>query len=378
MVKEGGLRVTTTLDLDIQETAQKIVSQNISGLRRLNVNNGAVLITRPQNGEILAMVGSENYFDLANQGNVNVTLSIRPPGSAIKIVTYAAALKDGFTAATLLGDSPVVYRIAGQTSYIPVNYDGKFHGTVPLRTAFASSFNVPAVKILEKIGIKNMLDQARLMGITSWNDGESYGLSITLGGAGVTMLDMSRVYGTIANMGVRNELNPILKITDFRGNTLPSPVENKEINAASPGVAFIISSILSDNRARTPAFGEHSLLEIKGKTVAVKTGTSDNKRDNWTIGFTPDFLVTVWVGNNDNSPMDPRLSSGITGAAPIWNNIMTALLSDKPDKPFTPTSDVVGMNCYNRTEYFLIGTEPKRGCPKYSTVSPTPSPNPKT
>ncbi|OGG20059.1 hypothetical protein A3D03_04380 [Candidatus Gottesmanbacteria bacterium RIFCSPHIGHO2_02_FULL_40_13] len=377
LVKEGGLRVMTTLDLDIQETAQKIVSQNISGLRRLNVNNGAVLITRPQNGEILAMVGSENYFDLANQGNVNVTLSIRPPGSAIKIVTYAAALKDGFTAATLLDDSPVVYRIAGQTSYIPVNYDGKFHGTVPLRTAFASSFNVPAVKILEKIGIKNMLDQARLMGITSWNDGESYGLSITLGGAGVTMLDMSRVYGTIANMGVRNELNPILKITDFRGNTLPSPVENKEINAASPGVAFIISSILSDNRARTPAFGEHSLLEIKGKTVAVKTGTSDNKRDNWTIGFTPDFLVTVWVGNNDNSPMDPRLSSGITGAAPIWNNIMTALLSDKPDKPFTPTSDVVGMNCYNRTEYFLIGTEPKRGCPRYSTISPSPSPSPK-
>lgn len=374
LVEEGGLRVITTLDLDIQETAQKIVSQNISGLRPLNVNNGAVLITKPQNGEILAMVGSENYFDLEHQGNVNVALSVRPPGSSIKIITYTAALKDGFTAATLLNDSPVVYRIAGQTSYIPVNYDGKYHGTVPLRTALASSYNIPAVKTLEKIGIKNMLDQARLMGVTSWNDSASYGLSITLGGAGVTMLDMSRVYGTIANMGVRNELNPILKITDFRGNTLPNPFENKEINAAPPGVAFIISSILSDNRARTPAFGDHSLLEIKGKTVAVKTGTSDNKRDNWTIGFTPDFLVTVWVGNNDNSPMDPRLSSGVTGAAPIWNNIMTALLADKPDKPFTPTSDVIGVKCYNRTEYFLIGTEPKRGCPKYSSVSPTPSP----
>lgn len=377
LVEEGGLRVITTLDLDIQETAQKIVSQNISGLRPLNVNNGAVLITKPQNGEILAMVGSENYFDLEHQGNVNVALSVRPPGSSIKIITYTAALKDGFTAATLLNDSPVVYRIAGQASYIPVNYDGKYHGTVPLRTALASSYNIPAVKILEKIGIKNMLDQARLMGVNSWNDSKSYGLSITLGGAGVTMLDMSRVYGTIANMGVRNELNPILKITDFRGNTLPNPFENKEINAAPPGVAFIISSILSDNRARTPAFGEHSLLEIKGKTVAVKTGTSDNKRDNWTIGFTPDFLVTVWVGNNDNSPMDPRLSSGVTGAAPIWNNIMTALLTDKPDKPFTPTSDVIGVKCYNRTEYFLIGTEPKRGCPKFSAVSPTPSPSPK-
>ncbi len=377
LVEEGGLRVTTTLDLDIQEKAQKIVSQNIAALRTLNVNNGAVLITSPQNGEILAMVGSENYFDIERQGNVNVALSVRPPGSSIKIVTYTAALKDGFTAATLLDDSPVVYRIAGQTPYIPVNYDGKYHGTVPLRTAFASSFNIPAVKTLEKIGIKNMLDQASLMGITNWNDSQSYGLSITLGGAGVTMLDMARVYGTIANLGVRNELNPILKITDFRDNSLPSPIENKEIMAASPGVAFIITSILSDNRARVPAFGEHSLLEIKDKTVAVKTGTSDSKRDNWTIGFTPDFLVAVWVGNNDNSPMDPRLSSGVTGAAPIWHDIMTVLLTDKPDKPFTPTSDVVGVSCYGRMEYFLTGTEPKRGCPKYSTVSPTPSPSPK-
>ncbi len=377
LVEEGGLRITTTLDLDIQERAQKIVSQNIAALRLLNVNNGAVLITNPQNGEILAMVGSENYFDIERQGNVNVALSVRPPGSSIKIVTYTAALKDGFTAATLLDDSPVVYRIAGQAPYIPVNYDGKYHGTILLRTAFASSFNIPAVKTLEKIGVKNMLDQARLMGINSWNDSASYGLSITLGGAGVTMLDMSRVYGTIANGGIRNELNPILKIMDFRGNILPSPIENKEIMAAPPGVAFIISSILSDNRARVPAFGEHSLLEIKDKTVAVKTGTSDSKRDNWTIGFTPDFLVTVWVGNNDNSPMDPRLSSGVTGAAPIWHDIMTALLTDKPDKPFTPTSDVIGMNCYGRTEYFLTGTEPKRGCPKYSTVSPTPSPSPK-
>ncbi len=377
LVQEGGLRVTTTLDLDIQEAAQKIVSQNLAALRPLNVNNGAVLITNPQNGEILAMVGSENYFDIERQGNFNVALSIRPPGSSIKIVTYTAALKDGFTAATLLDDSPVVYRIAGQSSYIPVNYDGKYHGTVPLRTAFASSFNIPAVKTLEKIGIKNMLDQARLMGITSWNDSTSYGLSITLGGAGVTMLDMARVYGTIANLGIRNELNPILKIMDFRGNALPSPIENKEIMATSPGVAFIITSILSDNRARIPAFGEHSLLEIKDKTVAVKTGTSDSKRDNWTIGFTPDYLVTVWVGNNDNSPMDPRLSSGVTGAAPIWHDIMTTLLTDKQDKPFTPTADVVGMNCYNRTEYFLKGTQPRGGCPKYSTISPTPSPTPK-
>lgn len=377
LVEEGGLRVTTTLDLNIQETAQKIVSQHIAALRPLNVNNGAVLITSPQNGEILAMVGSENYFDMERQGNFNVALSVRPPGSSIKIVTYTAALKDGFTAATLLDDSPVVYRTAGQAPYIPVNYDGKYHGTVPLRTAFASSFNIPAVKTLEKIGVKNMLDQARLMGITSWNDSKLYGLSITLGGAGVTMLDMARVYGTIANLGVRNELNPILKIMDFKGNSLPSPIENKEIVAASPGVAFIITNILSDNRARVPAFGEHSLLEIKDKTVAVKTGTSDNKRDNWTIGFTPDYLVTVWVGNNDNSPMDPRLSSGVTGAAPIWHDIISSLLTDKPDKPFTPTSDVVGMSCYGRTEYFLIGTEPKRGCPKYSTVSPTPSPSPK-
>ena len=315
------------------------------------------------------MVGSADYFDKERQGNVNVTLSLRQPGSSIKVVNYVAALAHGFTAASILDDLPISYRAAGQTSYTPVNYDGRFHGRVSLRVALASSYNVPAVKVLSKIGLETMIEQGRLMGITTWEDTWRFGLSLTLGGGEVTMLDMAKVYGTLAVSGIRRDLTPIISVTNFNGEQLPPATVKSEVQAASSGIAFILSSILSDNIARTPAFGPNSALVIPGKTVAVKTGTSDNKRDNWTIGYTPDYVVTVWVGNNNNTPMNPQLTSGITGAAPIWHEIMANLLKDKEDKPFLPPEDVISLPCYGRIEYFIRGTEPTNGCPRF-----TPSP----
>ncbi|MCL4338366.1 PBP1A family penicillin-binding protein [Patescibacteria group bacterium] len=373
LVEMGGLRVTTTLDLSIQEMAQKIVTNNIENLKSLNVGNGAVLITDPKNGQILAMVGSANYFDKNSDGNVNLTTALRQPGSSIKVVNYAKALSMGYTAATIINDSPVTFTSPGAPSYSPVNYDGKFHGNVPLRVALASSFNIPAVKVLTAIGVKNMIEQGKLMGITTWNNDSLYGLSLTLGAADVTMIDMTKVYGTLADNGIKHDLTPFLKIENYRGEILPSPITDNETQAVSPGISFILSSILSDNNARIPAFGPNSSLVIPGKTVAVKTGTSDNKRDNWTIGYTPDYVVAAWVGNNDNSPMNPLLTSGITGAAPIWHDIMVNLLSNTPDKPFSPPSDIISIPCYGHIEYFIQGTEPKGGCILPPTNIPKPT-----
>ncbi|MBI4991248.1 PBP1A family penicillin-binding protein [Candidatus Gottesmanbacteria bacterium] len=374
IVERGGLRVTTTLDLQLQEVGQKAVATQIESLRPLNVGNGAALITDPKTGEILAMVGGVDFFDKENGGNVNVATALRQPGSSIKVVTYAAALRYGYTAASILDDSPITYKIIGAPSYTPVNYDGKYHGKIPLRIALASSYNVPAVKVLSTIGVENMIEQGRLMGITTWDDENRFGLSLTLGGGEVTMLDMAKVYGTLAEGGVRRNLTPILNIVNYRGESLPTPVIQNEIQAVSPAIAFILTNILSDNFARTPAFGPNSALNIAGKTVAVKTGTSDNKRDNWTIGYTPDYVVVVWVGNNDNSPMNPSLTSGITGAAPIWNEIIRNILSDIPDKQLILPEDVTSMPCFGRIEFFIKGTEPKGGCILPPTNTPGPSP----
>ncbi|MFZ5844977.1 MAG: transglycosylase domain-containing protein, partial [Patescibacteria group bacterium] len=326
--------------------------------------------------EILAMVGSRNYFNLENEGNVNVTTSLRQPGSSIKVVNYAAALENGFTAATILDDSPVTYRVAGTTPYTPVNYDGKFHGLVPLRYALGNSYNVPAVKVLAKIGVATMLEKGRLMGIESWQDPSRYGLSLTLGGGEVTMLEVAKVYGTLANLGRRVDLLPILEVTDYTGRLIERNSPKRGVAAVKSEVAWILSNILRDNTARMAAFGPSSSLVIPGRTVAVKTGTSNDKRDNWTIGFTPSYVVVVWVGNNDNTPMHPFLTSGVTGAAPIWHEIMAEILKDQPDEVPPKPAGVMTLPCYfGRVEYFVRGTEPAGGvCAPLPTPSPTPTP----
>ncbi len=376
LVEQGGLRITTSLDITMQEKAENIVRTQIESLAGLRVGNGAALVTDPATGEILAMVGSHDYFDTANDGNVNVTTSLRQPGSSIKVVNYSAALENGFTAATILDDSPVVYQTAGSPPYAPVNYDGKFHGSVPLRYALGNSYNVPAVKTLAKIGVSAMVEKGQAMGISSWTDPGRFGLSLTLGGGDVTMLDMARVFGTLANNGSRMDLQPILEITDYSGHVLEKNTKKTGVAAVKAGVAWIISNILSDNSARTAAFGPNSSLVIPGKTVSVKTGTTDSKRDNWTIGYTPSLLTVVWVGNNNNAPMDPQLTSGVTGAAPIWHDLMAEFLKDKPNEVAAKPDDVISVPCYfNRTEYFIKGTEPVGGkCAPIPTPSPTPTP----
>ncbi|MBI4067238.1 PBP1A family penicillin-binding protein [Candidatus Gottesmanbacteria bacterium] len=371
MVEKGGLRVITSLDLDIQNEVQKIVKNNIDNLKSLSVGNGAALVTNPKTGEILAMVGSKDYFDNENDGNVNVALSLRQPGSSIKVVNYSLALQKGYTAASILEDTPITYHLAGSPSYTPVNYDNRFHGKIPLRSALANSYNIPAVKVLASLGVTNMIAQGKKMGITTWNDEERYGLSLTLGGGEVTMLDMAKVYGTLANQGKRVDLLPILKVTDYKGSVYEDQKVGAVTEAIPPNVAYILSDILADNNARSPAFGSNSSLHIPGKTVSVKTGTSNDKRDNWTLGYTPSFVVAVWVGNNDNSPMNPILTSGITGASPIWHDIMANLLKGGNEQ-FPKPDDVLALPCYGRTEYFIKGTEPPGGCGRLPTPIPTP------
>jgi 1A family penicillin-binding protein len=370
MVEEGGLRVVTSLDLDIQEEVEKILKEEIEKIRYLNVSNGASLVVRPTTGEILAMAGSVDYFSTPS-GAFNVITALRQPGSAIKPVMYALALQKGYTAATILDDSPVTYRF-GNEIYSPVNYDGRYHGKIPLRYALANSYNIPAVKVLSTLGIPSLVDWGRKMGINSWKEASNYGLSLTLGGGEVRPIELAQAYLILANQGYRVPINGILQVNDYAGKINYQPQIKRE-KILDEGIAYILSDILSDNFARQWAFGPHSFLEINGYKVAVKTGTTDNKKDNWTVGYTPEFLVLVWVGNNDGSPMNPYLTSGITGAAPIWNRIMTYLLKNYGQGLwFEKPENLVEKKCFfGRNEYFIKGTENSVNC--FVDLKPTPT-----
>lgn len=373
-VEQGGLKVTTTLDLDIQQESEKILKEELDKIQNLNVTNGAILVTKPATGEILAMVGSANFFGEPS-GAFNVITALRQPGSSIKPIMYSLALQKGYTAATILDDSPVVFSLPGEV-YKPVNYDGQFHGKIPLRYALANSYNIPAVKTLNSIGVSNFLDYAEKLGISTWNDKSRYGLSITLGGGEVTMLDMAKAFGSLANSGYKVPLSYYVKVEDINGNLIKE-INPFKIREFDEGIAYIISDILADNFARLWAFGAHTALEIPGYKVAVKTGTTNDKKDNWTLGYTPDFLVVVWVGNNDNQPMNPYLASGITGAAPIWNRVMSYLLKNysKQNSWFNQPEDVTEKSCYfGRKEYFIKGTENSVSCSdEIMKTSPTPT-----
>ncbi len=376
---QGGLKVITTLDLDLQEESQKIVRENIEKLTGLNVGNGAAVVSKPKTGEILAMVGSKDFYATDEDGNVNVTISPRQPGSAIKPINYGLALERRLiTPATIIMDVPTTFS-GGPKPYKPVNYDGKFRGPVTVRAALANSYNIPAVKVLAINGVVEMIAKAREMGISTFVDESRYGLSLTLGGGEVKMTELATAFGVFSNEGERIDLVPIMKITDSNGKVLEEFKPKSGKRVLSREASFLISSILSDNKARSAAFGGSSLLNIKGKTVAVKTGTTDDKRDNWAVGYTPTYLVAVWVGNNDNAPMNPRIASGITGATPIWNEIMSFLLKDKVNEAFKVPSGVSGREICGTTggqkaegcggfEYFIAGTEPKENTFKKAKV----------
>ncbi len=373
-VEEGGLRVYTTLDLEVQQQAEKILREELAKVENLHITNGAILVTRPATGEILAMVGSKDYF-ASPDGAFNVVTALRQPGSSIKPVTYSLALQKGYTTASIIDDSPISYKSDSGEVYRPVNYDGRFHGKVSLRMSLANSYNIPAVKVLNSLGVDKFVDYAEKLGITSWNDRSRYGLSLTLGGVEVPMMDMATAYGVFANAGKKVRPTYISYIEDYKSNALSFP-EPMSTHVLDSGVAYIMSDILSDNFARLLAFGPNSALEIPGYKVAVKTGTTDEKKDNWTIGYTPQYLVAVWVGNNDNSPMNQYLASGITGAAPIWNRVMSYMLKqyDKDNSWFQLPENVVSKTCYfGRKEYFIRGTESVAPCTRPENTSPKPS-----
>lgn len=376
-VAKGGLQVTTSLDYAIQEKAEEIVKEEIDKLKGFNARNGAAMITDPKTGEILAMVGSKDYFDIENDGNFNVALAPnRQPGSSLKPIIYARAFEKGYTPATLLMDVKTEFYSGDQNEkpYVPVNYDGKFRGPVQVRFALGNSLNIPAVKMLAQVGIRDAMQKGYDMGIKHWEPTSenlrNVGWSLVLGGKETSLDEIVTAYGVFANKGQRQDHVAILKVTDNKGRKLFEHKKQQGEQVLSPEVAFLISHILLDNVARTETFGPNSYLNISGRTVAVKTGTTDEKRDNWTIGYTPSFVVGVWVGNNDNTPMNPKIASGVTGASPIWNKLMTLVLKGKPAEQFEQPSSVTAMQIDalggglpvavqpSRSEYFIKGTEP--------------------
>jgi len=375
LVSHGGLEVTTTLDLDTQQILENEIDLELAKIKSLNVNNAAGLVLSPKSGEIIAMVGSHDFFDTKGDGQVNVVLQPRQPGSSIKPLTYALAFMNGFRPNSIIEDSPICFKVKGQAPYCPKNYDGSFHGNVTLRTALASSYNIPAIKLLNTLGVDNLVKLAREMGISTWENSSRFGLSLTLGGGEITMLDLASAYSVFANYGTKVPLISILSIKQANGQSIiPTVKEKKQV--LTPEIAYQISDILSDRNARAPAFGTNSILNIPAHQVAVKTGTTNSLRDNWTIGYTEDLLLAAWVGNNDNTPMS-NIASGITGASPIWSNTMKKLLKSSPDIAFVPPANLVPVKlcpkdgkpyCDNqcslppKIEYFVKGTEPIINC----------------
>ena len=380
----NGVKVKTTLDLKMQQKAEEIVKKEIKSLEDFDVGNGALIATDPNTGEIITYIGSYDYnddkygkYDVVSQGH-------RQPGSTLKPIEYAAAFEKGYTASTIVMDVKTTFPNQGEEDYVPENYDLKYRGPVQIRFALGNSLNVPAVKMLAMMGLSDFLQKAYDMGLSSMEPTQdtidNLGLSASLGGGETTLLDLAKAYGVFANGGNRVDLEGVLEITDFKGKRVFKKGKPKLKEVLSAEVSFIISHILSDNNARLDAFGPSSYLNVPGKTVAVKTGTTNDKRDNWAAGFTKGIVLAVWVGNNDNSVMNQKIASGSTGASPIWHEVMKALLAeyddgimDKPDKVKAVEIDAylggLPKDGYpKRTEYFVEGTEPTETSPYYKKL----------
>lgn len=350
-----GLQVHTTLDLNMQNTAQRLVQYRLAELARpedglppRNVRNAAVVVLDPTTGEILAMLGSPDYFDSRIDGAVNATMATRQPGSSIKPLTYAAAFDPGIAAAngyrpltpaTMMVDVRTAFVTKEGQPYVPQNYDRTWRGPVLLRQSLASSYNLIAVKVLDYIGLDTLSDLARSMGITTF-DNKNFGLALTLGGGEVRLLELTAAYGALANGGRRVEPVAITRITDHQGRVLyqQPPNLNPGPRVMDVRTAYLITDILSDNYARRSTFGEGSPLRL-ARPAAAKTGTTQDWRDNWTVGYTSDLVVGVWAGNADNEPM--RNVSGVTGAAPIWRDVMVELHKARPIREFARPAGLV-------------------------------------
>jgi penicillin-binding protein 1C len=370
-IYRSGFTVYTTLDPDLQDAAQQAVTSQVAALADRHVTDGALVAIRPSTGEILAMVGSPDFYNVAISGQVNMAVSpTRQPGSSIKPITYVAAFEKGWTPATLIWDVPSEFPPSGDPNdprppYVPRNYDEKFHGAVTVRTALSNSFNVPAVKTLQFVGIYDdpntpqedgMIAMAKRLGITSFTR-DDYGLSLTLGGGDVSLLQMTGAFSVFANGGKRVPPVAILKIVDFQGNVVYEYQPPQGEQVIRPEHAFLISSILSDNDARAWMFGYNSALNLPFQ-VAAKTGTSNDFRDNWTLGFTPDLATGVWVGNADYTPM--QNTTGLSGAAPIWSQFMQYAVPKLTNG--NPTPFVIPNGIVEKIICATSGTEPSQWC----------------
>jgi len=375
LVERGGLKVTTSLDLELHQKAQAIVAEEVAGVESYHITNGSAVVMNPKTGEILSMVGSKDFFAKDIDGQYNVAADgLRQPGSSIKPVTYLSLFRRGYSPASMIADVETVFKPnENSDEYKPKNYDGKFRGPVSLRNSLGSSLNIPAVKGVAIVGVKEFLQNAYDMGFVTLEPTDDnmkrFGLAVTLGGAEVHLLDTTTAYSAFANGGLKVQPVSILKVEDKDGRVLfeHKQVEGKRV--MTTGEAFLINDVLSDNNARLLAFGVNSLLNT-GKAIAVKTGTTNDQRDNWTIGWSQEIMVGVWVGNNDNTQMT-KVASGITGASPIWRRIIFTALDKGYGAPaWTVPSDIeqVEVDLVSgypkhddfpaRTDYFLKGTVP--------------------
>ncbi|MFA5827729.1 MAG: transglycosylase domain-containing protein, partial [Candidatus Paceibacterota bacterium] len=335
-LEEGGLKIITTLDYNLQKKAEEIAfTKAKENEKNWDGNNTAIVVIDPKTGQILSMVGSRDYFDTTIDGNFNVATAARQPGSSFKPIVYALAFEKGYTEKTTLFDVRTEFGAScsptgSSTStdcYTPDDYDSNFRGPMTLRDGLAQSINIIAVKLLYLVGVSDSIKMAQNLGISTLkNDPNRYGLSLVIGGGETTLLDMTSIYGVFANDGIRNPYQGILSIEDSGGNILEK-YENRPQQIIKPNTTYLLSSILSDNEARTPTFGANSVLKISGREVAVKTGTTNDNKDAWTIGYTPSVVVGVWVGNNDNKPMK---KGGAALAGPIWNAVMNETLKTLP------------------------------------------------
>jgi len=374
-----GLRVYTTLDVDLQERARDVARYHLqqlsaprSGEPSHNVSDAAVVALDPNSGEIWVMLGSPDYFNPAIDGAVNVSLMPRQPGSAIKPLTYAAAFQRDYTPATMLLDVRTAFVTREGQAYVPINYDRQFHGPALLRQTLGSSLNVIAVQVLQHIGVEELVSLAQRLGMTTLRDPQRYGLALTLGGGEVRLLELAAAYAAFANGGLAVEPQSILRVETSDGKVLWTAEHTPGERVIDERVAFWITDILSDDSARIPAFGEGSVLALS-RPAAAKTGTTTDWRDNWTVGYTPDLVVGVWVGNADNSPMVNI--SGISGAAPIWHSVMEEALKGRPVRTFVQPPGMVEVeicadsgllpnpHCpHRRKEWFMAGREPQNVC----------------
>ncbi len=340
-VRQGGMVVYTSLDLTLQHQAEKIVSeQGLINEKKYQAGNAALVALNTRTGEILAMVGSRDYFK-PGDGAFNVALSPRQPGSSFKPYVYATAMTNGLNPATMLFDVETNFKQDNNgINYIPRNYNGRHYGPISLRQALAGSLNIPAVKTLVLVGIDKSIDTAEKLGLTTLKDRRRFGPALVLGGAEVKLLEHTAGLGALGNNGIKPDLMPILKITDTKNNLIRKNKEQPGTAAVDPQAAYLITDILSDSQARVFIFRHNKNLEVAGRQVAVKTGTSQDFRDAWTVGYTPSLAVGVWVGNNDNSPMRAGADGSVV-AAPIWKKFITEAIAKQAPEKFTRPDGIV-------------------------------------